>query len=220
VYPANPYDDSNPKGHEALKLGNRKLKESDCVFHENSLEYVLYVDGNVQHAPLNMLFIGSDLFKECMEEAKRLKENPNDSEALAAFTQAMKKFMYTWSQSSTCFRGQAAMLEMLVDSIAKYAGFELKRPEVPEAAQTALAQLTEKFPDNDPRKPGTETGTGYTVRIRGSNVPRKNDKKWLQDFFFHYDVFALHMPNFQTFDERYKCEFVPLQTAEPPAESN
>jgi hypothetical protein len=49
---------------------------------------------------------------------------------------------------------------------------------------------------------------------------RKNDEKWLQDFYYHYDVFALHMPSFKMFDERYKCEFVPLPANETPAESH
>jgi hypothetical protein len=80
VYPASPYD-SNPEGHEALKLGDRNLKESDGILHENQLGYGLDSLGNVQHAAKNMLFIGDGLFKECMEEAKRLKENPDDPEA-------------------------------------------------------------------------------------------------------------------------------------------
>jgi hypothetical protein len=132
----------------------------------------------------------------------------------------MKKFMYTWSQSSTVSRGGAAILMMLVDGMAKYAGCQLKRPEVPQEARLALQQLTERFPDKNKKVKGSETDTGYKVRIRQFDVPRKNDETWLQDLYYHYDVFALHMPSFAAFDERYKCEFVPLQAAETPAESN
>ncbi|MDR2371926.1 MAG: hypothetical protein LBD60_02140 [Puniceicoccales bacterium] len=214
VYPTNPYN-ANPEGRETLKLGDMSPK----LIPPNQLGCRLYSAGGVAHAPLNMLFVGDSLFKECLEEAKRLKENPEDPEALAAFTQAMKKFMYTWSQSSTCRRGGAAVLAMLVDSMAKYAGFQLKRPEVPDEARTALARLTEEFPDRSRKVARSETGTGYSVGILGGEVPRKNDETWLKDFYYHYDVFALHMPSFKTFDERYPCEFVPIPTDETSAAS-
>ncbi|MDR0740772.1 MAG: hypothetical protein LBF34_03625 [Puniceicoccales bacterium] len=174
--------------------------------------------GHIFHSKQNMLFIGNCIFKECMEEANHLKKNPSNPEALAAFTQAMKKFMYIWSQSSTCHRGQAAILAMLADSIVKYAGFQLKRPEIPEEVRIALAQLTERFPESG-KVEGSETETGYTVWARGVNFPRKKNEKWLQDLYYHCDVFALLMPSFEAFDERYKCEFVPIQTDETPPET-
>jgi hypothetical protein len=155
--------------------------------------------GNVYHSCLDMFYVGNRFFKECMVTAKRLKENPNDPEALIVFTLAMKKFMYTWSQSSTFWRGQAAILGMLVDSIAKYTGFQLKRPKVTKEARAVLMLLTKKFLNQ--------------IKL-AENPPQKNDETWLQDFYYHYDVFALHMPTFKKFDERYKCEFVPIGTDE------
>ncbi|MDR0740773.1 MAG: hypothetical protein LBF34_03630 [Puniceicoccales bacterium] len=216
----------DPSQWDTLKLGQQANSD-----YQKRSQFGCAVRGNgyVDHSYLSMLHVGSGIFKECMEEAKRLKENQNDPEALAAFTQAIKKFMYTWSQSTTCDRGQAAMLMMLVDSMAKYAGCQLKRPEVPEEARTALAQLTERFPDSN-KIEGSETETGYAVRTQRRNargekcgesidILRKNDEKWLQDLYYHYDVFALLMPSFAAFDERYKCEFVPLPTNETPPET-
>jgi hypothetical protein len=186
--------------------------------YRSTLGCSMLENGFIIRTSLNMFFIGSVLFKECIEKANRLKETPNNPKARTAFTQAMKKFIYTWSQSSTCYRGQAAMLMMLVDSIAKYAGFKLKRPKTPQKVRAALAQLSERFPDTDPRT--NETDIGYTVPIIGFDVERRKDEKWLQDFYYHYDVFAMHMPSFEVFDKRYPCEFVPLQENETPAESN
>jgi hypothetical protein len=181
-------------------------------------------DGNVTHAAISMLIIGENLFAECIETAKYLKENPDNQEALAAFTLAMKKFIYAWSQSSTFYRGQAAILEMLVDGIAKYAGFQIKQPEIPEAAKTALRQLTHKFPDMDPRVEGSKTSMGYTVQVelfytkgKPQNVKRKNDEKFLNDIYNHPDVFALLMPSFERFAELYQCTFVPIREAATPA---
>jgi hypothetical protein len=217
-YPADP---NNCKG---LELGNltppRPIRGSytkGCLLGGRILN-----DGMVGHSQLNMFAGGSDLFRECMAEARRLKENPNDSEAHEAFTEAMKKFMYVWSQSSTCYRGQAAMLMMFVDSMAKYAGCEFQRPEVPEVAKTTLKQLSERFPDRG-KVEGSETENGYTSRkiireYRNDQVfreivndfNRKNDEKFLRDLYYHFDVFALHMPSFATFSERYPCTFVPI----------
>ncbi|MDR2371927.1 MAG: hypothetical protein LBD60_02145 [Puniceicoccales bacterium] len=204
---------------DALKLGQRtnrayqKQSPFGCVVNGN---------GSVKHSHLSMLYVGSDIFKDIMKAAKHLKENPEDPEALAAFTQAIKKFMYTWSQSSTCHRGQAAILMMLVDSMAKYAGFQFKRPEVPDEARTALAQLAERFPDRD-RVEGDETETTYAIQteVNGELMRwrRNKDEKWLQDLYYHCDVFALLMPSFEAFDERYLCEFVPLPTNETPPET-
>jgi hypothetical protein len=210
-------DPSNPNQWDALKLGQLT---NDSYQKESSFGCTVDGNGHVHHNSLNMLYVGNGIFKECMEGAKRLKEDPNDPEALAAFTQAIKKFMYTWSQSSTYSRGQAAMLMMFVDSIAKYAGFQLKRPEVPEETRTALAQLTERFPDRD-KVEGDETETSYPVPIEKEGEliswERKKDEKWLQDLYYHYDVLALLMPSFEVFDKQYQCEFVPSPRNEPPA---
>jgi hypothetical protein len=172
--------------------------------------------GHIFHPIQSMFFVGSGVFRECMVTAKYLKETPDDSKALAAFTQAMKKFIYIWSQSATCWRGQAAMLMMLVDSIAKYASCKFKHPEVPEAAKIALAQLTQKFPDLGLIE-GSETETDYVTYaisyfhdLHRREVRRKKDEKFLQDFYYHYDVFAIHMTNFKRFNERYPCAFVPI----------
>jgi hypothetical protein len=91
------------------------------------------------------------------------------------------------------------MLMMLVDRMTKYAGCQLKCPEVPEVAKTTLSQLTQSFPDGD-KIEGSETDTGYTVKLRPYkshtetretkgrlyDVPRKNNEKWLQDFYYQY----------------------------------
>jgi hypothetical protein len=200
-----------------------KLEAAPNAGKSSPLGCIVEANGSIYHSFLNMLFSGSGLFKECMDEARRLRENPNDPkapkdpEAQKAFTEAMKKFMYTWSQSSTCERGQAAMLMMLVDSMAKYAGCEFQRPEIPEKVKTTLAELSKKFPDQEKIK-GTETDNGYTAHIQprawaeapSAEIPRKNDEKWLQDFYYHPDVFALHMPSFAAFSERYPCTFIPI----------
>jgi hypothetical protein len=43
-------------------------------------------------------------------------------------------------------------------------------------ARIALAQLGERFPDNDPRKPGSQTDIGYTIRTMGFDFERKKMK--------------------------------------------
>jgi hypothetical protein len=212
---------SDPSQCESLQLG--KQKENDYQ-RQSPFGCTVFGDGHIMHPAKSMISIGSGLFNECIEEAQHLRENPNNLEAQVAFTQAIKKFVYTWSQSTTYLRGQAAVLTILVDSIAKYAGFKLKRPEVPEEVRTTLRQLTERFPDKTPKVEGSETETGYTVQLningKDDEFNRKNDEKWLQDFFFHYDVFALHMPSFRRFDERYKLKLVPINPNEAPTISN
>jgi hypothetical protein len=78
---------------------------------------------------------------------------------------------------------------MIVDGIALYAGFRLERPEVPEEARIAFTQLIE------------EVGFDW----------RQENKKFLQDFYYHYDVFAMHMASFKKFAERYPCKLVPIE---------
>jgi hypothetical protein len=130
-----------PNDCQTLQL--KQLYNSEMAYI-NALGNEVLQHGFITHSYLNMMLRGSDIFRECIGEARRLKENPDDPEALAAFTQAMKKFMYTWSQSAICYRGQAAMLMMLVDSMAKYAGVQLKRPEVPENAQEMMQQIVNR----------------------------------------------------------------------------
>jgi hypothetical protein len=107
----------------------------------------LQVGGGIIHSWGNMLLMGGGLFREFHETTKYLRENPNDPKALEDFTKAAKNFIYAWAQSSTCERGQAAMLMMIIDSMAKYAGCQFMRPEVPEMAKTRLAELSEQIPD-------------------------------------------------------------------------
>jgi hypothetical protein len=40
---------------------------------------------------------------------------------------------------------------------------------------------------------------------------QRNDKRFLEDLYYHFDVFALHMPSCAAFSERYDCSFVPIQ---------
>jgi hypothetical protein len=106
--------------------------------------------------------------------------------------------------------------------------------------QTTLAQLTERFPDRG-KIEGSETETNYTSEVFEPYIltgnkkedligkkmegefydyKRKKDEKWLQDFYYHYDVFALHIPSFAIFDALYPCTFVPIEGNETSAESN
>ncbi|MDR0418008.1 MAG: hypothetical protein LBH08_01050 [Puniceicoccales bacterium] len=115
--------------------------------HETSLGSKITEYGHIFHSKKNMMLVGGDLFRECIETAKYLKENPNNQQARTNFTQALKKFIYVWSHSSTFKRGQAAVLEILIDGLAKFTGSQVKRPEVQEKEKTVLTQLNETFPD-------------------------------------------------------------------------
>jgi hypothetical protein len=78
--------------NSSTSLENRETFEPRG--YKTSLKGQVTIYGHVFHAERNMFFIGDSIFKACMAEAKCLKENHN-APALAAFTKAMKKFMYT-----------------------------------------------------------------------------------------------------------------------------
>jgi hypothetical protein len=163
--------------------------DSECI---SVLNASLCKSGEIIHSAGNMLFMGGGLFKELHETAKYLRDNPNNPKALEDFTKAAKNFIYAWAQSSTCNRGQAAMLMMIIDGMAKYAGCKFVRPEVPEMAKTRLAELSEQIPTEN------------------RNAEHKTSEIFLQDFYRNPDVPALYAQSFGRFDETYQCTFVPI----------
>jgi hypothetical protein len=118
-------------------------------------------------------------------------------------------------------------LEIAIDSIAKYAGCRFKQPEIPEGQKNKLKYLSDNIPDPESWSRDDKERKTYEVRGMfyddGSDKPkaytsnRRDNERFLDDIYRHYDVFALLMPSYERFAELYQCTLVPIHEAATPA---
>lgn len=133
----------------------------------------------VSHSEAHASTIAFDSFQEAFYFAYRLKCSENDDSQ--RMVNILLPFIYDMSWSSTCERGQAAMMNWVIHALALWAGYEITLPDEsnPIFANT-LQALNDKLP-----------------------TEREKNLSFLRKYYSQPDVIALCCPTLEIFQQYY-----------------